>query len=141
VPTNARKKHWIGTGGPWGTGLLIAGILSAVLGVGYLLSDASDQPAALRHMAPPLVFWACMWIAAGAYAVLKALSPPQQHIDVWPVVGMSCLWSGKFAWFWIVGVFHGEPVDRSWAGAVIFAAFAGLIISWARCVNPPQREQ
>jgi hypothetical protein len=139
VPTTARKKHWIGTGGPWGTGLLTLSLAAIVIGAGYIGRPRHDVPEALRALAIPVWVLGALWIAAGIYGTWKALRPPQHHRDVWPFAGLTFLWSAAYVARWIIEAAYGDWTT-TWTGAVVWAAFGGLVISWGgRCVNPPQR--
>lgn len=139
MPTNARKKHRIGTGGPWGSGLLLLGIAVVVQGIGYTTAtpeQLSPTLAALSQVVPPLA-WGLCWIAAGAWSIWQALTPPQRHLDVLPVVGVVLLWSAAYLIHWLIlGLTEGEWT-RYWSAAVGWAMLGGLIICWGRCVNPP----
>lgn len=139
MPTTAHKRHRIGTGGPWGTGLLILSIAAVFIGVGYVARTRRDVPDALQALAVPVWLWASLWIAAGCYGMWKALTPPQHHHNVWPFAGLTFLWSAAYAIHWGILAAHGDWTN-TWTGAVVWAAFGGLVISWGgRCVNPPQR--
>lgn len=136
MPTRAVKRHRIGTGGPWGTGLLLLGVAVLAQGVGYLLRDSGHVPDAIRRLVLPLWVWAFLWIAAGLWCIWQALTPPQSHTDVWPVVGITCLWTAAHAVHWLIlGI--GGDWTWTWSSAVGWGGLACLIISWARCVNPP----
>ncbi len=138
VPTNARRHHRIGTGGPWGTGLLVLGVAALAQGAGYMLSSKSSLPPALDLLGP-IGVWGALWVAAGIWSVWQALTPPQRNRDVWPMVGVLTLWAGAYFSYWlIVGIFDGEWT-RSWTAAVAWGSLAGLVISLGRCVNPPTR--
>jgi hypothetical protein len=140
VPTSARKKHLIGTGGPWGTGLLLLGVAATVQGIGYTTAKPGHLPepiAVLSRYVPPAV-WGGLWIAAGLWSVWKALTPPQQHWEALPVVGVLLLWAAAYLFYWLIlGMAYGHWT-RTWQGAVGWAMLAGLVMSWSRCVNPPQ---
>lgn len=136
MPTNARKRHRFGTGGPWGSGLLLLGIAVFAQGIGYGLRSKGSVPDPIERLALPVQAWAVLWVAAGLWCIWQALTPPQKHTDVWPVVGITCLWAGAYAVHWLVLGFHGEWTS-TWSGAVSWGGLACLIISWARCVNPP----
>jgi hypothetical protein len=98
VPTNARKTRWYSTGGPWGTGLLLLGLAVTVQGIGYLLAPADEFTGALAWVnhSVPIRAWALLWIAAGCFSTFRALTPPQRHTDVSPVVGVVCVWSAFY---------------------------------------------
>lgn len=139
MPTSARKKHRVGTGGPWGTGLLLLGVAVAVQGVGYITPRPEGLTGALRALSSiaPIQVWGGLWVAAGLYAVVKALRPPQKHRDVWPVVAVTSLWSAAYLAYWLVAaVFYGE-LTRSWTSGVAWGSLTVLIVSWGKCTNPP----
>lgn len=138
MPTRAVKRHRIGTGGPWGTGLLLLGVAVLGQGTGYLFR--ADIPDALRRLVLPMWLWAVLWMAAGLWCIYQALTPPQQHTDVWPVVGITCLWTAAYAVHWLVLGIGGDWTP-GWASAAAWGGLACLIISWARCVNPPTAGQ
>lgn len=136
MPTTARKRHRIGTGGPWGTGLLLLGVAVLAQGVGYGLRSEDSIPPAIDRLMLPIQAWAVLWVAAGLWCVLQALTPPQKHTDVWPVVGITCLWAAAYAVHWFILGCDGDWTS-DWSTAVGWGGLACLIISWARCVNPP----
>ena len=139
MPTNARARHRIGTGGPWGTGLLILGLAVLVQGIGYTTATRGRLPSALEALSeyvPPYA-WGCLWIVAGAFSIFWALTPPQRHWQVSPVVGVLCLWSAAYFLYWLAMGFGHGVWTRSWSAAVGWGMLAGLIICWSRCVNPP----
>lgn len=142
MPTNARKQHRIGTGGPWGSGLLLLGIALTVQGISYhTTTDPTELRPALAwiNQAIPVTWWALLWIGSGIYCIWKALTPPQRHIDLAPAVGVICLWAAIFAIHWLInGLVEGDWT-REWTGAVAWAGLACVLISFGRCVNPPQR--
>lgn len=139
MPTSARRGHRIGTGGPWGSGLLLLGVAVIVQGIGYTTARPSRLPAPLEVLSeyvPPWA-WGLLWMAAGAWSIWKALTPPQQHWEVLPVVGVLLLWSAAYLMHWLIlGLGFGEWT-RGWSAAVGWGMLAGLIIAWGRCVNPP----
>jgi hypothetical protein len=138
VPTSAHKTRWWSTGGPWGTGLLLLGIGVTMQGVAYLIGDPTELNPALRWVnhGIPIRAWALVWITAGAYSILRALTPPQKHTDVAPVVGIISLWAAIYLVFWIYNAWHGH-VGREWTATVAWASLGALVVSWSRCVNPP----
>lgn len=139
MPTTAHKRHRIDTGGPWGTGLLILSVLAVVIGISYVSRAKGSVPDALQALAVPVWLWASLWIVAGVYGAWKALRPPQHHRDVWPFAGLTFMWSAAYTVHWLIVGSHGEWTS-SWTGAVVWAAFGGLVVSWGgRCVNPARR--
>lgn len=138
MPTNARKQHIIGTGGPWGTGLLYLGLFGIFYGFGNLLRGEDLAPAALQEISEtvPLEVWACGWLAAGLYAVSKALRPPQKHADTWPLVGMSIIWTGAFTVHWLIDGATGQGWSYEWLGGTVWLLLVGILVSWGRCINP-----
>lgn len=138
MPTNARRQHRIGTGGPWGTGLLLLGVAAVAQGVGYATRRPSSLPEALADLAAPIQVWATAWVLAGLWAVWKALTPPQKHTDVWPIVGVTSLWSAAYLVHWLILGIKGDWTQQ-WTSAVAWGSLATLIICFGRCVNPPRR--
>ena len=141
MPTNARKQHFIGTGGPWGTGLLLLGVALTVQGIAYMCSAPGELRSALAwiNQGVPVRGWALLWIGAGGYSIVKALTPPQRHIELAPAVGVICLWGGIYAVYWLtLGITEGVWT-RDWTTAVAWASLAAVLISLGRCVNPPRR--
>lgn len=141
MPTNARRRHPIDTGGPWGTGLLLFGIGATVQGLGYLGRGSSRIPPALATFGDtvPIQWWALLWVAAGLFCGYKALNPPQRHADVWPLVGMTVLWACVYLIDWIVKVVQdGDWLAQSGSSAVAWAMLASVLVCWGRCVNPPR---
>ena len=141
MPTNARKKHLIGTGGPWGTGLLLLGVAVTVIGISYAAPRPGGLSGPLRALTSvvPMQVWGGLWIGAGLYAIWKALTPPQKHRDVWPIVAVTSLWAATYLAYWLVlGVAYGSWT-RAWTAGVAWGALTVLIVSWGRCVNPPVR--
>ena len=144
MPQSARKTHWWSTGGPWGTGLLLLGVAVTVQGISYTSPRPhNEMPAPLHALATAIPFsiLGAVWIAAGLWAVWKALTPPQQHRDVVPVVTVTSLWALTYLAYWlVVGIGWGEWT-REWVGGVGWGSLTVLIISWGRCVNPPVRRR
>ena len=139
MPTNARARHRIGTGGPWGSGLLLLGVAVTVQGIGYTTATPGRLPGALEALSeyvPPYA-WGCLWIVAGLWSVWKALTPPQQHWEILPVVGVLSLWAAAhLIWWLLLGVVDGDWT-RSWSGALGWAMLASFVAVMSRCVNPP----
>jgi hypothetical protein len=109
-----------------------------VQGVAYLIGDPNDLAAALRWLGHgiPIRAWALVWIAVGVYSIVRALTPPQKHTDVAPVVAVITLWSACYLVFWTYNALHGH-MGREWTASVAWASLGALIVSWSRCVNPP----
>lgn len=131
----------LGTGGPWGTGLLVLGMAVTVQGVGYLTArprDLSSPLAALSEYVPPLA-WGLLWMAAGLWSIWQALTPPQRSLDVLPVVGVLSVWSAAYLMYWLIRGLAEGTWTRAWSTAIAWAMLALLIVSWGRCVNPPTR--
>lgn len=141
MPTNARKQHIIGTGGPWGTGLFLLGFCVTVQGIAYAIADRDDLRGALAWIdqAVPVACWGMLWIVAGMWAMFRGLTPPQRHIDIAPPVGVVCLWAGIYFAHWLAyGILDGDW-DRTWTAALAWASLAAVLICFGRCVNPPRR--
>ncbi|TYP82081.1 hypothetical protein [Blastococcus xanthinilyticus] len=143
MPTTARKQHRIGTGGPWGTGLLLLGVAAIAQGIGYLVPRTAGLPGALDALGTyvPIQVGGIFWIAAGAYAVAQALTPPQSHHDVWPLVVMTSLWSLAYLVHWSILAVADGNLTRQWTSGVAWGSLAALIICWGRCVNPPTKQR
>ena len=138
MPTTARKKHKIGTGGPWGSGLLLLGIGVPLQGIGYVASSPGRLPDALAELSqvvPPWA-WGVLWIAAGLWSVWQALTPPQRPSDVLPAVGVLLIWSAAYLVYWLIQGIDGEWT-RSWSSAAAWGMLAGFVACAGRCVNPP----
>lgn len=129
----------LGTGGPWGTGLLLLGIAVTVQGIGYVASHGQRLPGPLAALSAyvPAWVWGLLWIAAGLWSIWKALSPPQRNRDVLPVVGVLCLWSAAYLMWWLSSGLGDGHWTRAWSAALGWAMLAGLVMCWGRCVNPP----
>jgi len=142
MPESAHRRRRIDTGGPWGSGLLVLGILVATYGLSLMFARPEELRGALAWIngTIPLTGWALPWLAAGLWSIGRALWPPQRHIDVAPAVGVLCLWAGIYATFWVLTGLQGTWT-RDWTGALIFFAFAGLVIEFSQCVNPPGRSR
>ncbi|NUT08188.1 MAG: hypothetical protein HOV76_32445 [Hamadaea sp.] len=138
MPENARRRHLIDTGGPWGTGLLLLGVAVTVQGLAYLFADRGDLRGALAWIdrAIPVSTWGILWVLAGLWSIFRALTPPQRHIDVAPPVGVICLWAGIYFAHWLGQGFGGDWT-REWTAGVAWLSLAALLISWSRCINPP----
>lgn len=142
MPTNAVRRHAIGTGGPWGTGLLVLGVAATAQGVGYLVPRKDDLPNALGALSTYVPIWVggLFWIAAGVYAITQALTPPQKHHDVWPLAAMTALWALAYLVHWaLVAVFDGE-LTRAWTSGIAWGSLSALTVCWGRCVNPPIKD-
>lgn len=138
MPTHAHKRHRVGTGGPWGTGLLVLGIAVTVQGIGYVTATPDRLPPALDVLSeyvPPWV-WGCLWMAAGLWSIWQALTPPQRHLDVLPVVGVIALWCAAYLMYWLMAGLNGDWT-RGWSSALGWGMLGGYIASMARCLNPP----
>ena len=143
MPESAQRNHPIDTGGPWGTGLLIAGLGSVVLGCFYVFGSLSTMPPALQWLDSdglPVAALGSLWIIAGGFAVFEALTPPQRHWHIAPVVAVMSLWSGLYTAHWLVFTLLGQP-NHDWQGAVVWGLFAAMLINGGRCVNPPRRRR
>ena len=143
MPTTARKTTWYSTGGPWGTGLLLFGVGSIMQGLGYLTRATARLPEGLAAFGDTVTIkaWAILWIAAGLWAAFKALRPPQKHSDVWPLVGITVLWSCAYAGHWAFGVIdHGDWANPAWSSAIAWGSIAAVLVCWGRCVNPPRHD-
>jgi hypothetical protein len=141
VPTNATRRRRIDTGGPWGTGLLLIGVVSLVIGITYIARPAGAMQPALAWVskAAPISAWAVLWILAGLYSVGRALMPPQRHRDIAPCVFVISLWAAFYGLYWLsMGLVHGQWT-RDGVSCLVWASMAGLLLSFGRCVNPPRR--
>ncbi len=130
-----------GTGGPWGTGLLLLGLGVTVYGAAYITArtgDLSPSLASLAELIPPAL-WGVAWIAVGLWCAWWALQPARQRAwHILPLVGVFALWAAAHASYWlVVGLLDGEWT-RQWVSAVGWALLAGMAASWGRCINPPQ---
>ncbi len=136
-------RRGFGTGGPWGTGLLVLGVACAAQGVSYMTTPRGELRTAMAMLADifPMWAWGGLWVAVGLFAVRTALSSPQDTRDVWPVAGLISLWSGAYLAYWLLTGFVDGQWTRAWASAVAWGSLAALIISWGRCVNPPERRR
>ena len=140
VPESARRRCRVNTGGPWGSALLLLGVVIATYGVALILSNPGDLRGALAwiNRAVHIDGFGLLWVGAGVWSVARALTPPQRHTDIAPAVGVLCVWSALYGVYWLgLGLLHGVWT-RDWIGAVIFGAFAAVIIQFSRCVNPPR---
>jgi hypothetical protein len=141
MPTNAHKRHKVGTGGPWGTGLLLLGIAITIQGTSYVTVNPARLSPALEWMdqAIPVATWGGIWVAAGIYSICMALTPPQQHMELAAAIGVICLWSAIHGIYWLMtGLLQGEWT-RTWTAAVAWGALAAVLMSFGRCINPPSR--
>ena len=139
MPTTARKTRWYSTGGPWGTGLLLLGVATTLQGVAYTFGNPAELSPALQWagLGVPIRALGLMWLTAGAYSIFRALTPPQRHTDVIPVVTVICLWSIIYLLHWVYsGVFLADWT-REWTAGLAWGSLGALIVSWSRCVNPP----
>lgn len=138
MPERARRRRRIDTGGPWGTGLLILSVAFFMLGVGYITRPDRQVPDALAALTIPRMVWGSLWLAAGLYGAWKALTPPQHHRQVWPFAGLTSLWAGAYFVHWLLnGIRFNNWLDPSWQSGFLWAAFAGVILTWGgRLVNP-----
>lgn len=129
------------TGGPWGTGLLLLGVALAAQGAAYVESDAGDLRGALAWIdgsTVPIAGWGLLWVAAGVWSVIRALTPPQRYLDLMPALGVLILWGAFYALHWLAfGIIDGTW-SRSWVPAVLYVSFAGVLGSFGWCVNPPK---
>lgn len=141
MPTNARALHRVGTGGPWGSGLLLLGCALTVQGISYMAADPHELRSALAWIdqGVPVRAWALLWIGAGLYSIFKALTPPQRHSELAPAVGVVCLWAAIYALYWLVQGCTDGVWSRDWTAAVAWGGLACVLISFGRCVNPPRR--
>lgn len=140
MPENARRRRRIDTGGPWGSALLLLGIVIAAYGVALILQPPSDLRGALAwiNRAIRIDGWGLLWVGAGVWSAARALSPPQRHIDIAPAVAVLCIWSGLYFVYWLgLGLIY-HVWTRDLIGSIIFGAFAGVIILFSQCVNPPR---
>lgn len=144
MPTNARRRHLVDTGGPWGTGLLLFGFGALMQGTGYLLRDERELPRALARFnsVVPIQVWAALWLIAGLFCSVKALMPPQRHRDVWPLVGITVLWACVYGVQWFVEIWQGGHwLSPTGTGAIGWASIASVLVCWGKCVNPPRVDQ
>jgi hypothetical protein len=143
VPENARKTRWYSTGGPWGTGLLLLGCVWVIVGMSWITRRPGALPEALAwiNRALPISAWAVLWVVAGAYSIIRALLPPQRHIDLAPAVFVASLWGGFYATYWLIRGIDDGAWTRDWVSALIWGCVAGLLVCFGRCVNPPRRRR
>lgn len=140
MPTNAVRRHKVDTGGPWGTGLLLLGVAAIAQGIGYITTDPAALPPALRSIGLPMSLCGALWVLAGGYAITKALTPPQRHLDVWPLVAVTLAWALAYGLQWVVLAIDGD-FTRDWSSSLAWGSLAVLIICWGRCINPPVRKE
>lgn len=142
MPDTAYRRRRIDTGGPWGTGLLIAGLGSVILGLFYVFAHKHDLPPAMQWITEivPIPALGGLWIIAGGYCVFQALTPPQQHWHIAPIVAVMDLWAGIYMAHWLVLGAKGTW-GHDWQSCLVWSLFAAMLISWGRCVNPPRRRR
>lgn len=140
MPTNARRRHPLDPGGPWGWGLLLLGVACLIIGAAYIFRPADHLPPALAwvNQAIPVSVWAVGWLIAAGYSIAQAVTPPQRHRDMAPAVFMISLWAGFYLAFWVVSAIHGRWDGNSGIAAVTWGCMAGLLVCFGRCVNPPR---
>jgi hypothetical protein len=107
-------------------------------GVAYLIGEPTELNDALQWVnhGIPIRGWALLWIVAGLYSIWQAVTPPQKHTDVAPVVAIISLWAAIYLVFWSYNAWHGHW-GREWTGCVAWSSLGALVVSWSRCVNPP----
>lgn len=137
MPTTARRRHRVDTGGPWGTALLLLGIGLIIQGAGYIAANRSGLPDAIQDISDPIPLWVwgSLWISAGTYSLWKALNPPQRHIDVWAAVAITSLWSSTYFITWVIQAVQGD-FTRDFFSALGWGMLAGVIICLGSCSNP-----
>lgn len=139
MPTNARRQHRIGTGGPRGLGLAVAGLGGAIYGAAYAAPSALDEiPAALNFVSTyiPIWVWGLAWVAAGVWSIWRGVMPPQRRHDVVPLVVVITFWGAAYMVHWLYdGIWRGDWT-REWRSAVLFGMLSGLLIVWSQLDNP-----
>lgn len=139
------RRGWIKkpeTGGPWGTGLALAGVGFGAYGSAYLSpTPATDVPEALWFISVyvPLWVWAAVWLVAAGLSLWAAFTPPQTRRDAVPLIVVTHLWGTAYMlWFFYQGIW-GDGWGRSWRGWVLFGGISTLMIVWSRLQNPPRQ--
>lgn len=128
------------TGGPWGLGLALAGIGTALYGAAYVVPAPEDEiPPALQFVSAyvPIWVWGLLWVGAGAWSVGRGLMPPQRRRDVVPMVVVTHFWGTAYMVHWLYDGLWNHEWTREWRGWMIFGTFSTLLIVWSRLVNPP----
>lgn len=135
MPTTARRSLRHPTGGPWGAGLFLIGLAEFALGINYVSATPADLRAALSwiNTVIPISGWALLWLSAGLYSMVRALCPPQRHVDMLPAIAVITLWSGMYGAYWLLI----DADSREWTTSVAWGALAAVLMSFGRCVNPP----
>lgn len=138
MPTNARKQHLIGTGGPWGSGLLCLGVATVAQGAAYMAADRHELRASLAWIdqAVPIAGWGVLWVAAGSYSIICALKPPQRHADLIPAVAVVSLWAAFALIYWLYSGLFQHVWTREWTAALAWGSLAAVLINFGRCNNP-----
>lgn len=133
-----RRPH---TGGPWGTGLLLLGVALTAQGGAYVASDRQDLRTALAwvdHGLVPISGWGLLWVAAGLWSIIRALTPPQRYLDLVPALSVLILWAAFYTLHWLIFGLVDGLWSRGWIAAVLYVSFAGVLASFGYCVNPPK---
>jgi hypothetical protein len=135
-------KQRLGTGGPWGTGLLILGLTFVATGLGYVLTPIYDLRPPLQwiNVSPyfPVRGLAWLWIGIGTYNIWESVTPPQRFLNLLPSIGLLILWSGIFYAYWVVyGVIY-DTWTLEWQTGTLYNGFAGVLAAFGWCVNPPR---
>lgn len=108
----------------------------ALYGYGQIIAPQPDQRGLdLLLRAWPLQAWGCLWIAAGAVAIVCAFLPEGRDTPGFvALIAIVLPWMlGYLASWWPLGVF-----PRGWIAALIWAAVAAPVIVVAGWREPPR---
>lgn len=115
------------------TYLLIKGAMHILVGYAYALAPV---PSATRNSLStatdyiPLWVYGCLWIAAGVYIIVAALST--RPIGGWTVgVFTPALWGVLYTICWL----HGDP-GRGWVLGGVFCCIAGAMYCACGLIDP-----
>lgn len=143
MPTNARRRHPLDVGGPWGGALLVWGLGTTAQGVAYIVARRDELRTALAWIdrGIPIAAWGALWVAAGLFSIFKALTPPQRHNDVAPIVLVTALWSACYFVYWLYRGLWASDWTRDWTAGTAWGSVCIALICFGRCVNPPTGQQ
>lgn len=113
--------------------LLFLAVLDVLFGLSLLrAAPEAQQSPTTRFLAEvaPLPWWAGLWVVV-AVVCLAGAPVRRDRAAYAAAAALKVLWGSMFLVGWLAGV-----IDRGWVSAVIWLAFAGIVIRIASWPEP-----
>lgn len=105
-------------------GVVILAVIFILKGASYL-GDPIEVPSAERWM--PLWFWAGLWLACGAVAVVAVIARRGGPAVAGLLTSVVFLWGLMYEYDFLRAMFTAGEVSRGWAPGSVYLGFAAIL--------------